>query len=216
MTASTHLVRRAPLGRVPFGIVAGCITVYVVIAVALTVAHARHVVYQLPGQAVATVLAAGLVTILAAGVMVMLRRPQAALLVAMTVALFVFGLVAIFSIGLLLLVGSVILLFPVMRLLHGASATQSGASLLTGSLLGLGLVVVSLVFSQPPMVECSSSGVSESERAWWGGGVSGSSSGSGTVYPNGAAHGTITTGGHTYTYSCLAGKLVNFAVTPSR
>src|SRR5260221_10684829 len=100
LTAPTHPARRAPHGRVPFGIVAGCITVYVVIAVGITVAHARHLVYQLPGQAVATSVAAGLFTILAAGVMVTLRQPQAALLLAMTVALFAFGLVAIFSIGL--------------------------------------------------------------------------------------------------------------------
>jgi hypothetical protein len=216
VTASTHPLRRIPPGRVPFGIVAGCVTAYVVLAAVVTAAHSRHAVYQLPAEAVATVLAAGLVTILAAGVMVTLRRPQAALLVAVTVALFVFGLLAIFSIGLLLLIGSVVLLLPVTRLLRGASATEAGASLVTGALLGLGLVVVWVVSSQGPMVQCSSNGVSESERAWWGGGLSGSSSGSDTVYPNGAAHGTVTTGGHTYTYSCRAGKLVKFTVTPSR
>jgi hypothetical protein len=211
MTASTH-----PSGRVPFGVVAGCVTVYVVVAAAITAAHSRHDVYQLPTEAVATVVAAALVTILAAGVMVVSARPQAALLVGLTVGLFVLGLLAIFSIGLLLLIGSVVLLLPVTRLLREASATHAGASLVTGALLGLGLVVVWVVSSQGPMVQCSSNGVSESERAWWGGGLSGSSSGSDTVYPNGAAHGTITTGGHTYTYSCRAGKLVRFTVTPSR
>jgi hypothetical protein len=200
---------------VPFTVVAGCITVYVVTAVAITVAHARHPVYQLPDQAVATVLGAGLVTIPVAAVTVKLRRPGAALVVAITISLFMLGLLAIFSIGLLLLVGSVILLLPVARLLRGASAAQAGTSVLTGALLGLGLVVVWVVSSQPPIVGCSSNGVSESTRAWWGGSFSGTSSGRDTVDLNGAAHGTITTGGHTYTYSCTDGQLDKFTVASS-
>lgn len=213
VTASTHRVPRVPRGRVLFAVVAGCVTAYALLAAAVTVAHSRHAVYQLPTEAVATVVVAAVVTILAAWVVVVVPRPQAALLGAVTVGFFVFGLLAIFSIGLLLLVGAVALLVPMMRLLRRASAIPAGASLVTGALLGFGLVVVWVVSSQGPMVECSPNGVSESERAWWGGGLSGSSSGSGSVYPNGSAHGTITTNGHTYTYSCLAGKLVSFRVT---
>jgi hypothetical protein len=66
------------------------------------------------------------------------------------------------------------------------------------------------------MVQCSMNGTSESERAWWGGGLSGSISGSDSIGPNGTAHGTITTNSHSYTYSCRSGRLVRFTVTPSQ
>jgi hypothetical protein len=52
--------------------------------------------------------------------------------------------------------------------------------------------------------------VPESDRAWWGGGW-GRWRGTDCISPAGAAHGTITTDGRTFRYTCRGSDLVSFS-----
>ncbi|HEY2789902.1 MAG TPA: hypothetical protein VGI72_10630, partial [Gaiellales bacterium] len=83
-------------------------------------------------------------------------------------------------------------------------------ALLCGVPLGAGIVAVSIVSTQPPLLRCEPGTVTESERAWWGGGT-GTSSGSAWVAPGSVSAGTITAGERTFRYACRGTTLVSFS-----
>src|SRR6478752_2350158 len=70
--------------------------------------------------------------------------------------------------------------------LRGSGRRGWALAFLCGVPLGAGLVAVSIVSIQPPLVRCAPGSVTESERAWWGGG-SGTSFGTDWVTPPGDA-----------------------------
>ena len=98
-------------------------------------------------------------------------------------------------------------------MLRGARPRDWGLALLCGVPLGAGLVAVSIVSTQPPLLRCAPGTVTESERAWWGGGT-GTSSGTAWVTPATGSTGTITAGERTFRYACRGTTLVSFS-TPS-
>ena len=131
-------------------------------------------------------------------------------IVALVAGLFVAGLATVFSIGLLLLPAAIVSAFAIVPALRGGGGRAWGLAFLCGVPLGIGIVAVSIVSIQPPLVRCAPGSVTESDRAWWGGG-SGTFSDTDWIAPNGGAHGTITSGGRTYHYACRGSDLVAFS-----
>ena len=178
--------------------------------VAVTVAHSRHAVYLLPRAAVVTVVVLGVVAAAAAIGTTLVPRPRVALMIALVAGLGMAGAATVFSIGLLLVPVAVVAGFTIMPMLRGAGRRDLGLSVLCGVPLGAGLVAVSIVSTQPPLLRCAPGAVTESERAWWGSGT-GTSSGTSWIAPAGGAQGTITAGGRTVHYACDGNRLVSFS-----
>ena len=196
--------------RLPVILLAAALITLIELRVGVTIAHSRHDVYRLPRAAVVTVVAAGVIATLAAAGLVLVPRPRGAIIVALVAGLFVAGIATMFSIGLLLLPAAIVSAFAIMPALRGGGGRAWGLAFLCGVPLGVGLVAVSIVSIQPPLVRCGSGSVTESDRAWWGGG-SGTSSGTDWIAPSGDAHGTISSGGRTYRYTCRGSDLVAFS-----
>jgi hypothetical protein len=95
-------------------------------------------------------------------------------------------------------------------MLRGARPRDWGLALLCGVPLGAGVVAVSIVSTQPPLLRCAPGTVTESERAWWGGGT-GTSSGSAWFTPEPGSTDTITAGERTFRYACRGTTLVSFS-----
>lgn len=172
---------------------------------AVTLDHARLLVYQLPAVAVIAEVAAAGVAVLAAGALVVLPRPLVGLAAAVTTVLCLLGLLVFPPAGLLAgLIGALAI-----RLLAGPAGLVRPS--VAGALLAAGVLVVWVVSSQPPVVRCLQGGVSSSDRAWWGGSSGGGDSGSGSVSPGGVAAGSISAGGRTFAYACQDGRLLRFA-----
>jgi hypothetical protein len=196
--------------RLPVILLAAALITLIELRVGVTIAHSRHDVYRLPRAAVVTVVAAGVLATVAAAALVILPRPRGAIIVALVVGLFVAGAATLLSIGLLLLPAALVSAFAIVPALRGGGRRGWALAFLCGIPLGAGLVAVSIVSIQPPLVKCGRGSVSEDERAWWGGG-SGTSSSTDWISPAGDAHGTITTDGTTYRYACRGSDLVSFS-----
>jgi len=119
------------------------------------------------------------------------------------------GAATVFGIGLLLLPGAAVGAIALIPALRGDGARNLVLCLLCGVPLGAGLVAVTLVSMQPPLVRCSPGTVTESQRVWWGGGT-GTSSGTAWFSPAPSTSGRITSGGHTFRYTCRGPSLVHF------
>ena len=195
--------------RLPVILLAAALITLIELRVGVTIAHSRHDVYRLPRAAVVTVVAAGVIATLGAAGLVIVPRPRGAILAALVSGLFVAGIATAFSIGLLLIPASIVSAFALVPALRGDGPRVWALAFLCGVPLGVGLVAVSIVSIQPPLVRCGSGSVTESDRAWWGGG-SGTSSGTDWIAPDGDAHGTISSGGRTYRYACRGTRLVSF------
>jgi hypothetical protein len=196
--------------RLPVIVLAAALITLIELRVGVTIAHSRHDVYRLPRAAVVTVVAAGVIATVAAAGLVLVPRPRAAIMVAHVVGLFVAGLATMLGIGLLLLPAAIVSAFAIVPALRGGGSRAWALAFLCGVPLGAGLVAVSIVSVQPPLVRCAPGSVTESERAWWGGG-SGESNGTDWLAPAGAANGTIISGGRTYRYACRGSDLVAFS-----
>ncbi len=196
--------------RLPVILLAAALITLIELRVGVTIAHSRHDVYRLPRAAVVTVIAAGVIATVAAAALVVVPRPRGAIVVALVAGLFVAGVATMFSIGLLLLPAAIVSAFAIVPTLRGGGRRAWALAFLCGVPLGAGLVAVSIVSVQPPLVRCGSGSVTESERDWWGGG-SGTSSGTDWIRPAGDANGTITTDGRTYRYACRGSDLVSFS-----
>ena len=196
--------------RLPVILLAAALITLIELRVGVTIAHSRHDVYRLPREAVVTVVAAGVLATVAAAGLVIVPRPRGAIVVALVAGLFAAGVATMFSIGLLLLPAAIVSAFGIVPALRGGGRWAWALAFLCGIPLGAGLVTVSIVSVQPPLVRCDRGSVTESERAWWGGG-SGTSSGTDWISPAGAAHGTITTDGRTFRYTCRGSDLVSFS-----
>jgi hypothetical protein len=196
--------------RLPVILLAAALITLIELRVGVTIAHSRHDVYRLPPAAVVTVVAAGVIATVAAAGLVLVPRPRAAILAALVSGLFVAGIATAFSIGLLLIPAAIVSAFALVPALRGEAPRVRALAFLCGVPLGIGLVAVSIVSIQPPLVRCGSGSVTESDRAWWGGG-SGTSSGTDWIAPDGDAHGTISSGGRTYRYACRGSDLVAFS-----
>lgn len=196
--------------RLPVILLAAALITLIELRVGVTIAHSRHDVYRLPRAAVITVVAAGVIATLGAAGLVIVPRPRGAILAALVSGLFVAGIATAFSIGLLLIPAAIVSAFALVPALRGDGPRVWGLAFLCGVPLGVGLVAVSIVSIQPPLVRCGSGSVTESDRAWWGGG-SGTSSGTDWIAPDGDAHGTISSGGRTYRYACHGSDLVSFS-----
>jgi hypothetical protein len=196
--------------RLPVIVMAAALITLLELRVAVTVSHSRHPVYQLPRAAVITVVAAGAIATLAAIGMTLVPRPRIAVMVALVAGLAVAGLATVLSIGLLLLPVAVVAGFAIVPMLRGARPRDWGLALLCGVPLGAGVVAVSIVSTQPPLLRCAPGTVTESERAWWGGGT-GTSSGSAWFTPEPGSTDTITAGERTFRYACRGTTLVSFS-----
>ena len=198
--------------RLPVIVVAAGLITLIELRAAVTIQHARHSVYQLPTAAVITVVASGAIAAIAAIGLVLVPRPRTALMVAVVAALGLAGAATVFGIGLLLLpaaaVGAVALV-PAMR---GQGARNLVLCLLCGVPLGAGLVAVTVVSIQPPLLRCTPGTVTESQRPWWGGGT-GTWSGTAWFSPAAGASGRVSSGGHTFRYTCRGPSLVHFQET---
>jgi hypothetical protein len=142
---------------------------------------------------------------------VLLPRPRPAILIGLITSLALAGLATVFSIGLVLLPAAVIATLALFPALRGARPRELAYALLCGVPLAAGLVVVSIVSIQPPAVECAPGSVTQSDRAWWGGGI-GMSSGTDWISPAGDASGHFSTDGATYDYACRGSTLVRFTI----
>jgi hypothetical protein len=178
--------------------------------VVITIAHARHAVYQLPLAAVVTVVAAGAIATVAAVGMTLLPRPRVAVLAALIAGLFVAGVATLLGIGLLLLPVAIVAGFAIAPALRGAGRRGAVLGLLCGIPLGAGLVAVSIVSIQPPLVRCGRGTISVTDRAWWGGGT-GTTSEVDWLAPDGTGGGRLTAGGQAFRYACRGTTLVSFA-----
>jgi len=196
--------------RLPVILLAAALITLIELRVGVTIAHSRHDVYRLPRAAVVTVVAFGVIATVAAAGLVIVPRPRATIIVALVAGLFVAGIATLFSIGLLLLPAAIVSAFAIVPSLRGGGRWGWALAFLCGIPLGTGLVAVSIVSIQPPLVHCDRGSVTEEERAWWGGGL-GTSSSSEWISPAGDAHGTISTDGRTFRYACRGSDLVSFS-----
>ncbi len=196
--------------RLPLIVLAAALITLIEVRVGVTIAHSRHDVYRLPRAAVVTVVAAGVIATVAAAALVLLPRPRGAIMVALVAGLLVAGIATMFSIGLLLIPAAIVSAFAIVPALRGGGRRGWALAFLCGVPLGAGLVAVSIVSIQPPLVRCAPGSVTESERAWWGGG-SGTASGSDWITPPGDANGTVISDGRTFRYACRGTDLVGFS-----
>jgi hypothetical protein len=206
----TILAGRSWRRRLPVILLAAALITLIELRVGVTIAHSRHEVYRLPRVAVVSVVAAGVLASVAAAGLVVVPRPRAAIIVALVAGLLVAGIATLFSIGLLLVPAAIVSAFAIVPALRGGGRRGWALAFLCGIPLGAGLVAVSIVSIQPPLVQCNRGSVTESERDWWGGG-SGTWSASDWISPAGDAHGTITTDGRTFRYACRGSDLVSFS-----
>jgi hypothetical protein len=195
--------------RLPVIVVAAGLITLIEVRAAVTIQHAHHRVYQLPTAAVITVVAAGAVAAISAIGLVLVPRPRHAIMVAVVAALGLAGAATVFGIGLLLLPGAAVGAIALVPALRGDGVRDLVLSLVCGVPLGTGLVAVSIVSIQPPLLRCSPGTITESQRAWWGGGT-GTSSGTAWISPGDGAAGRITSDGSTFRYLCRGDELVDF------
>jgi hypothetical protein len=196
--------------RLPVMGVAAAVITLIELRTAVTIQHAHHRVYQLPTAAVITVVAAGVLAGIAAIGLLLVPRPRNALMVAVVTALVLAGAATVFGIGLLLLPGAAVGAVALIPALRGDGARDLVLCLLCGVPLGAGLVAVTIVSIQPPLLRCSPGTITESQRAWWGSGT-GTSSGTAWISTAPGASGRITSGGHTFLYACRGPSLVHFS-----
>ncbi|MEP6641792.1 MAG: hypothetical protein ABJB93_07770 [Gaiellales bacterium] len=197
--------------RLPVIVVAAGLITLIELRAAVTIQHARHSVYQLPAAAVIAVVVVGAIAAIAAIGLVLVPRPGNALMVAVVAALGLGGAATFFGIGLLLLPGAAVGAVALIPALRGEGGRNLVLCLLCGVPLGAGLVAVTVVSIQPPLLRCGQGTVTESQRVWWGGGT-GTWSGTAWFVPP-SASGRITSGGHTFRYTCRGPSLVHFDKT---
>lgn len=195
--------------RLPVIVFAAGLITLIELRAAVTIQHARHSVYQLPTAAVVTVVAAGAIAAIAAIGLVLVPRPRHVIMVAVVAAVGLAGAATVFSIGLLLLPGAAVGAIALVPALRGDGARDLVLSLICGVPLGAGLVAVTIVSIQPPLLRCSPGTVTESQRAWWGGGT-GTAAGTAWISPAGGSSGRITADGRTFRYACRGPSLVHF------
>jgi hypothetical protein len=170
--------------------------------------------YAMP---VVVVLIAGLCVVLivaGGGLALKARRLEPWLAPVVVVAL----MFAFLEAGVFIVVPLVLLLVLVSR--RGPAARRSALrwqSLGAPVLLTLGIVPLSWLALDRPVVECLANGVSSATPVWtsfWGGSASGTSSESGSGSSSSSApqqvSGSITAGGVTYAYTCDGTRLVRF------
>jgi len=149
-------------------------------------------------------LGASLFALVGASVLATARHHDAALLSAIVSILMIGAVLSLFSIGIVLLPLAIVTLVLLVRRVQGRKGLA--APLLAGPAVSVGLAVLSVIWVQPPLVECHQNGVGANSRPWWG-----SSSGSGEQSPSGGvATGSIETPSGRYVYRCEGQRLTEF------
>ncbi len=174
----------------------------------------RQPAYAMP---VAVVIVADACTLLTlTGAWLVARRGGSARswLTVLATLLFLWGFLAIFSIGLGLLVAAMACLALRIRLGSRRPAARRRSRVGAGLILSLGLVPLSALAMDRPVVACTPGGSQTSVPLWmWFGGSSGSSGqvrGAVTAAGSNRSTGHLTVGGTTYAYSCAGGRLTRF------
>jgi hypothetical protein len=199
--------------RLAYWLIAAALALGAIFLVAVTVRHAAEPVYRLPPIAVVVSVAAGALCLATSGLLALLPQPRLILLAAFGVFLTLLGVLAIFSIGLLLILSATVVFFALARSLPNLRPRTVVTHVAAGAALGLSVLVLIVISSQSPAVECWSNGVSTHSREWWGGSRSSSGSGSATVAPDGSASGVMRVSEESYRYACSGGTLVEFERT---
>ena len=140
------------------------------------------------------------------------RRRKLSTAMSAVAALAVAGAATFFGIGLLLLPGAAVGAVALVPAMRGEGARNLVLCLLCGVPLGAGLVAVTIVSIQPPLLRCTPGTVTESQRPWWGGGT-GTWSATAWFSPAAGASGRISSGGDTFRYTCRGPSLVHFQKT---
>ena len=140
-------------------------------------------------------------------VLAMSRHRDLVLLSATASLLMIAAVLALFSVGILVLPLAVVTLVVLARRTSGRRGLA--VPLLAGPAVALGLVVLFVIWVQPPLVECHERGVSATGRPWWG---SGGSSGGEELTSSGVsvATGSIDTPSGRYVYRCEGSTLTEF------
>ncbi len=168
--------------------------------------------YAMPVSVVAVSAFCGVLTIVGAYVAARDTNGLRPWLTVLTALLFLWALLTIFSIGLGLLLAAIASL--VIRLRLTDHSPLGGRHFLIGGglLLSVGLIPLSALSINGPVVGCMPSGVQSSVPIWTPFGSASGRSGmtsSGSVSSQQAA-GHVTVGGTTYGYTCTNGRLTSF------
>ncbi len=188
--------------------VAVVVVVLAAFSTAVVIRHGRQPVYGVPPAAVITSMVATVLALLGSGGMVAVRRHDVALLSGLLGLVMALGVLSLFSVGLLFVLAGVALAVFLARRAPGSGPWP----LLSGMAMAVGAGVPAFVALQPPMVSCSSNGVSVNSSIWEGG--TNAVSGTGFGGTDGS-RGTFTQGTNTYSYTCRDGRLVEFRSTGS-
>ena len=148
-----------------------------------------------------------------AGALALTRHGDVALLSAAASMLMVVAVASLFSVGVLVLPFAVVTLVLLGRRL--SERRGLAVALLAGPAVAVGLVVLFVIWVQPPLVECHQHGASGSTRPWW---RTGSGAGTGAGADSAAVSasspavttGSIETPSGRYVYRCEGGKLTEF------
>lgn len=155
---------------------------------------------------VAVTVAGFVLVVLGASVLAGGRSPDIIGLSALASLSSVLVVLAIFSIGLLLLPIAVAILYLLVR--RASGRIRIGWSLAAGAALAMGLVTVFLVWRQPPLVDCGSTGATTHSRPWSN--QSTGSGSSGAMSADGVVTGTLGTPSGRYVYRCENSELTEF------
>lgn len=191
---------RKPVGYLLVAVVAGVLALW---SATVAVRHGRQPVYDMPPAAVVLAAAGTALAVIGAGGMIAVRRHDVALLSGLVALALILGVLTLFSVGVLfILVGGGLVIVLARRASGGGPwAAASGVA------MAAGVAITALVALQPPMVSCLSNGTRISSSIWSGGTATGS--GTSSTGP-GYSTGTFIRGSTTYSFTCRAGRLVEF------
>lgn len=144
-----------------------------------------------------------------AGVLAMSRHRDVALLSVTASFLMIIALVFLFSVGILAGLLAALILARLGRRTSGRKGLA--VPMLAGPAVAVGVVVMFVIWVQPPLVECTEGGVRGTGRPWWGSSGGGSSS-TGETSPSGfsVVTGSIETPSGWYVYRCEGPTLTEF------
>ena len=154
--------------------------------------------------------ALGAVVLVAIGLIALAvtKNRDIVLLSGLSMMLLLLTVAGLFSIGVLVLPFTIGAIYLLIR--RASGRTGLTRALLAGPAIALGLSVLWVVWVQPPLVECTESGVTTSSRPWWS---SGGESGEGSMSVESGQQvsgGTMDTPSGRYVFSCRGDELIQF------
>lgn len=173
-----------------------------VVFLALTLFERRSdPVYAIAPYQIALASAGGLAALCGLAGLLLIRRYDLAALAAVASGLLITGWAAVLTIGMLLILLAII---PTWLLAKRVSQASDWLAVLTGSGVGVGLLLLAWVAIQPPLVACGESGATVSIPSQY-------SNGSGEATSDGDREvGWAKFDGHTLSYECHGSELVAF------